>query len=228
LSVKIPIMPQAIVFFDVDGTIVPRTSSSQYLASFMGHADALATAERAYADGALSNQEVSVLDATGWNGYTTTEVSSWLADLPLVDGILDVVGWLKDRDVVSALTTLAWEPVGTFLRNRFGFVEACGPRVEMINGRFTGKVSQHCDEFDKRDFALRFAAANGVPATRCAAVGDSRSDEPLFEAVGFSVAFNSSSSSLLNRANVSVVGNDLRQIVPLIEPWLDARAAGLG
>jgi phosphoserine phosphatase len=214
-------MPRAIVFFDVDGTLVPGTSSSQYLAGFMGHADALATAERAYGNGTLSNQEVSVLDAAGWNGYTTTEVSEWLADLPLVDGIFDVVRWLADRDVVSVLTTLAWEPVGTFLRNRFGFVEACGPRVGSTDGRPNGKVAEHYDEFDKRDFALRFAAAHQISATQCAAVGDSRSDEPLFDAVGFGVAFNASSPSLLNRADVSVVGDDLRQIVPVIEDWLD-------
>ena len=215
-------MPRAIVFFDVDGTLVPGTSSSQYLASFMGHADALATAEQAYGHGTLSNQEVSVLDAAGWNGYTATQVAEWLADLPLVDGILDVVRWLTERDVAPVLTTLAWEPVGTFLCDRFGFVDACGPRVGSIDGRFNGKVAQHCDEYDKRDFALRFAAAHQISATQCAAVGDSRSDEPLFDAVGFAVAFNASSPSLLNRADSSVVGDDLRQILPVIENWLSS------
>ncbi len=218
-------MPRAVSFFDVDGTLVPGTSSSQYLASFMDHAGALAAAERAYGEGTLSNQEVSVLDAAGWTGYTAADVAEWLEHLPLVEGILDVLSWLRDRDVVSVLTTLAWEPVGTFLCDRFGFVGACGPIVASVDGRFDGTVARHCDEFEKRDFALRFAAAHQIPASHCVAVGDSRSDVPLFEAVGFGVAFNTSSPSLLNLANVSVVGDDLRLIIPEVERWLDGQDA---
>ncbi len=51
------------VFFDVDGTLVPGTSSSVFLAGFLGHRDELAKAEDAYASGGLDNRQVSVLDA---------------------------------------------------------------------------------------------------------------------------------------------------------------------
>ncbi|HWI22797.1 MAG TPA: hypothetical protein VNT22_09315 [Baekduia sp.] len=48
-------MASAIVFFDVDGTLVPETSSSQYLAGHLGHLTDLAVAEAAYAAGSLTN-----------------------------------------------------------------------------------------------------------------------------------------------------------------------------
>ncbi len=43
------------VFFDVDGTLVPDTSSSQHLAASVGHLTDLAEAEEAYAQGRRSH-----------------------------------------------------------------------------------------------------------------------------------------------------------------------------
>jgi phosphoserine phosphatase len=102
---------RAAVFFDVDGTLVPGTSSSQYLAGFLGHLEELRRAEDAYAKGGLDNRQVSVLDAAGWRGCAQDEVRDLLADLPLVTGIHEVVAWCRGHEVAPYLATLAWEPV---------------------------------------------------------------------------------------------------------------------
>jgi phosphoserine phosphatase len=212
---------RAAVFFDVDGTLVPRTSSSQHLAGFLGHLEELRRAEDAYADGRMDNSQVALLDAAGWRGRTQDEVRNLLADLPLVAGIHEVVAWCRGHEVAPYLATLAWEPVGRFLCDEFGFAGACGPVPAHRDGVYTGGVDTHVDEFDKRDFALRVAADLGLPATACAAVGDSRSDLPLFEAVGFSVAFNAG-DALRAVATASVAGSDLRAVVEPLERWLGA------
>ncbi|MBJ7453028.1 MAG: haloacid dehalogenase-like hydrolase [Blastococcus sp.] len=212
---------RAAVFFDVDGTLVPRTSSSQYLAGFLGHLEELRRAEDAYAERRMDNRQVSVLDAAGWQGRTQDEVSDLLAGLPLVTGIREVVAWCRDHDVAPYLATLAWQPVGRFLCDEFDFAGACGPVLAHRNGVYTGGVDQHLDEFDKRDFALRVAADLGLPASACAAVGDSRSDLPLFTDVGFSIAFNAD-EALRAVATENVTGTDLRAVVEPLERWLGA------
>ena len=209
------------MFFDVDGTLVPRTSSSQYLAGFLGHLEELRRAEDAYAEGGIDNHAVSLLDAGGWRGRTQHEVSDLLTDLPLVTGIPEVVAWCHDHEVAPYLATLAWEPVGRFLCDEFGFDGACGPVLAHQGGVYTGGVEQHLDEFDKRDFALRVAADLGLPASACAAVGDSRSDQPLFSEVGFSIAFNAD-EALRAVATASVDGADLRAVVEPLDRWLAA------
>lgn len=209
------------MFFDVDGTLVPQTSSSQYLAGFLGHLEVLRRAEDAYADGRMDNRQVSLLDAEGWRGRTPDQVRDLLADLPLVSGIHEVVAWCRDHDVAPFLATLAWEPVGRFLCDTFGFAGAGGPVPGLRDGVYTGGVERHVDEFDKRDVALRAAAGLGLPASACAAVGDSRSDLPLFAAVGFSIAFNAG-EALRAVATESVAGADLRAVVEPLERWLGA------
>jgi len=175
-------------------------------------------AEDAYARGEVDNRDVSLLDAGGWAGTTAVQIEKWLEDLPLVAGIVDVVDWCQQRDLSPILGTLAWAPVGSYLQRRFAFAAVCGPRLAMIDGRFTGLVERHFDEYDKRDFVLRLADENRLAHDHCAAIGDSRSDAPLFMSVGFSIAFNAS-RELQSVASASTTSDDLREILPLLEGW---------
>jgi phosphoserine phosphatase len=209
-----------VVFFDVDGTLVPQTSSGQHLADLLGHAHVVREAEAGYAAGTLTNQEVSVLDARGWTGCTPAEVRGFLQSLPLVEGISETVSWCRAQGLAPVLTTLAWKPVGDYLGERFGFTHASGPRLEVTEGRYSGEVAEHFDEMGKRDFALAVAAELGVAPARCAAVGDSRSDLPLFAAVGLAIAFNATRAAR-SAAHAEAEGGDLRAVIPLLTAWLD-------
>ncbi|MHA6765608.1 HAD family hydrolase [Streptacidiphilus sp. PAMC 29251] len=206
------------VFFDVDGTLVPGTSSSVFLAGFLGHQRALMVAEDAYAAGQLTNQQVSVTDAEGWTGHGEEQVRGWLVDLPLVDGIAETVAWCREQALAPVLATLAWDPVGRHIAERFGFRAFCGAELEVSSGRYTGRVRRDFDEYDKRDFALRQAREGGVDPTRCAAVGDSRSDLPLFAAAGLSIAFNATPAARA-AASTAVDGDDLRTVIPALRAW---------
>ncbi|SCL70817.1 phosphoserine phosphatase [Micromonospora citrea] len=210
-----------VVFFDVDGTLVPATSSSLFLADFLGHRDELVKAEDAYASGDLDNRQVSELDARGWAGVREEQVSGWLDGLPLVSGIAETVGWCRRNGLVPVLATLAWSPVGSYLADRFGFHAFSGPRLETTSGRFTGRVACHFDEYSKRDFALAKARESGVAPGSCGAVGDSRSDLPLFASVGLSVAFNASAGARA-AATVTVDGGDLRGVLPALSRLVTA------
>ncbi|MEV0095247.1 haloacid dehalogenase-like hydrolase [Streptomyces sp. NPDC050738] len=209
------------MFFDVDGTLVPRTSSSVFLAGFLGHHDGLARAEDAYAAGEMDNAQVSELDAAGWAGASEEQIREWLIDLPLASGIAETVAWCHTNHVMPILATLAWTPVGSHLADRFGFHAFSGPRLETSEGRFTGRVAHHFDEHDKRDFAAAQAQALGLDLHSCGAVGDSRSDLPLFASVGLSVAFNASAAAR-TAATTTVNSDDLRDVLPLLNRLITA------
>ncbi|WP_406277733.1 HAD family hydrolase [Embleya sp. NBC_00896] len=208
------------VFFDVDGTLVPGTSSSAFLAGRLGHLRPLAAAEEGYAGGRLTNQEVSEIDARGWAGASAAEVRGWLAELPLVVGIDETIRWCRAQGLAPFLATLAWDPVGGYLTDRFDFEGFCGARLAVESGRYTGTVSRDFDEFGKRDYAAHQARRLGLARHRCAAVGDSRSDLPLFTDVGLSVAFNGDAAAR-RAAHAVVDAPDLRAIVPTLAAWAE-------
>ncbi|MGY1945576.1 HAD family hydrolase [Nocardia asiatica] len=211
---------RAILFVDVDGTLIPETSSGIFLAAKLGHLEEMVEAESAYNAGRIGNHEVCAIDAAGWAGWRQHAVRDLLDDLPLVDGIPETVRWCRSRAVVPILTTLAWQPVGAYLSHRFGFSGYCGPDLDVEGGSYTGGVALDFDEFDKRDFAAAKARQLGLAMRHCAAVGDSRSDIPLFERVGCRIAFNGSSIAR-ESADFSVEGKDLRSIIPVVERWLE-------
>ena len=214
--------PRAVAFFDIDGTLVPGTSSAIHLAGFLGHLDAVIEAEAAWDAGLVEGRYVEELDARGWAGTTEAQITEWLTDLPLVDGIGDVLAWCAAHAVVPALATLAWQPVGAYLCNSFGFVDSSGPILEVQEGSYTGVLLESCDEFAKRDFAARFAQDYGLSLPSCAAIGDSRSDLPLFAEVGLAVAFNADEQARAI-ADVEIAGSDLRAVLPALENWLEQR-----
>ncbi|GAA0914593.1 hypothetical protein GCM10009549_29160 [Streptomyces thermoalcalitolerans] len=97
---------------------VPGTSSSVFLAGFLGHRDELAAAEAAYASGALDSRQACELDAAGWAGVPEDRVFAWLDGLPLVSGITETVAWCRRNGLVPMLATLAWSHVGRYLTDR--------------------------------------------------------------------------------------------------------------
>jgi phosphoserine phosphatase len=88
---------------------------------------------------------------------------------------------LRARNVDSLIATVSWSFAARALADAWGFSTGCGADLETDPaGRvFTGDVSRHFAPTDKVAFA----------------VGDSRSDLPLFEAVGFSVALNATNDA---------------------------------
>lgn len=209
---------RGIAFFDIDGTLIPSMSSSSFLAQRLGHQQELDDAEERYAAGELTNEEVSVIDAEGWRGAETRTVADWLDELPLIAGIDGVVAWCAGRGIEPVLASLAWQPVSEAIARRHGFTMNGGPRLQVTGTVYDGTVAEHFNEYDKRDLALQLAAERGVPSNRCCAIGDSRSDIPLFESLPASLALNAGVSARA-AATAAIDTQDLRDVIPWLEAW---------
>lgn len=208
----------SIVFFDIDGTLVPTGSTSSFLAARLGHQHDLDRAEEQYARGELSNQEVSAIDARGWTGAPTATIDRWLEDLPLINGVDAVVSWCRRHQIEPVLASLAWQPVSTSIARRYGFTPNGGPRVAVSGSTYDGTVAEHFDEYDKRDRALALAIERGLSADKCCAIGDSRSDLPLFEAVPASLALNAGDAAR-DAATAAINTLDLTEILGWLQGW---------
>lgn len=209
---------RGIVFFDIDGTLVPSMSSSSFLAKRFGHPRVLDAAEQRYAEGELTNEEVSAIDSEGWRGTPMSTVAAWLEELSLIAGIDAVVAWCVQHDDEPVLASLAWQPVADAIAKRHGLTANGGPRVRVVGSDYDGTVAEHFNEYDKRDRALQFAVEHGVSIDHCCAIGDSRSDLPLFAAVPTSLALNAGAAARA-AASAAVDTKDLRDVIPWLEAW---------
>ncbi len=202
--------------FDLDGTLVRGTSTGQHLAEKIGHAKAMEEIEARYQNGEVSNADVAALDGRYYNGYTTSDIHHFLEDIPTVDHIAETVAFLTSKGIPSLVCTLAWNFVAEFFATRYGFVSWSGPALFTDrNGVFTGKVLSDFHETDKPDYVNDYCCIEKIEMSEVFHVGDSRSDIPLFKAVGFSVAFNGDDSAR-SSASVSIESESLMDILPLI------------
>ena len=177
--------------FDLDGTLVLGTSTCQHLSRSLGHEDILSSLEDRYARGEISNAEVANTDAQFYAGLSLAQVEDKLRDIPIIDGLPQTIEALRSRGIPSIICTVTWKFAAEIVAKRYGFVGASGCEMSLThNGLLSGKVSKHFDEYSKLNYVREYCTVHGISMDSVFAVGDSRSDIPLFSAVSFSIALN--------------------------------------
>lgn len=179
-----------IVFFDIDRTLTRGVSSGAYLANLLGHGKLMEEVEGAYARGEIDNDEVCSIDAAGYAGHSAEELFAMLENMPLVDGVARAVEAVHAAGGEAHIASLAWGVVAAYLCERYGFDGYVRSELEMEDDVCTGGVALALESEGKCAYARELCTELGVDLDACAAIGDSRSDIPLFQLVGISVAFN--------------------------------------
>lgn len=196
-----------IVFFDIDGTLTRGVTSGAYLANLLGHGHTMEEAEAACARGEITNDDVCRIDAAGYVGRSASELFDMLEDMPLVDGITQAVDAIHAAGGEAHIASLAWGIVGEYFCKRFRFDGYVGSELEVENGVYTGGVAHALEGEGKCSYARELCEKRGVALASCMAIGDSRSDIPLFELVGTSIAFNATEEAERAATNAYRGGN---------------------
>ena len=72
-----------------------------------------------------------------------------------------------------------------------------------------------------KDKSLRNIAKElDMPLEKCAAVGNSCFDIPMFETCGLGIAFNPDDDCVRESADIVVEGKDLSRLIPVFEPFI--------
>lgn len=208
--------PPRLAVFDLDGTLVPKTTVCLHLAEWVGHLDALRELEGRYAAHEISNTEVAALDAPHYAGLSLDDVDRRLDSIPCIAGISETVEGLRRRGMEVLLATVTWRFAAEHFARRYGFDAVCGCEMTVTDGRrLGGAVARHIEAEDKLAFVAEYAEARGISLDECVAVGDSRSDLPLFGAVGLAIALNATPAAVA-AAHVAIETDDLRDVLAAI------------
>lgn len=202
-----PACPGVAAFFDLDKTIIAKSSAFVFSRAFFqeGLINRRAVLKSAYAQfmyllaGADTEQMERMrahitAQCTGWDvGQVTAIVEETLHDVvdPLVYAeATELIAAHRQRGedivVVSASGTEIVQPIAKMV----GATHTVATRMVTHHGRYTGDVEFYCAGDNKALAARQLAAQQGYDLTRCHAYSDSISDLPLLEAVGHPTAVN--------------------------------------
>ena len=212
----LPKAPWRPACFDLDGTLVMGTSVCLHLAAKLGHLDHVQRLESQYVQGEIDNARIADGISGYYAGLSIDAVETYLSGLPLIGGVPAVLAALTGKGIGSLICTVSWRFVAQLLAQRFGFVDATGCEMSVdANGLLSGRVSKYFDEFDKANFVKTYCEQRRIRMSQVFAIGDSRSDIPLFGAVGFSAALNASAAAK-SAASVALDSDDLSEVLKII------------
>jgi|tagenome__1003787_1003787.scaffolds.fasta_scaffold20936700_3 phosphoserine phosphatase len=194
-----------VVAFDLDGTLLRGTTVSRLTAERAGRGHEAAVLEERYAAGEIGNDVVASA-SLAW-----LDESAWAAldDAPWIAGIDETIAALRAAGVATLVATLTWRRAAEHLAARHGFDGACGTEV-LEDGTL-----RLCDEQAKAAFVVDWCTRRGIAPARLAAVGDARSDLPLFAQSGLAIALNATPAARA-AAQVAIETDDLRDVLPLL------------
>ncbi len=204
-----------VVVFDLDGTLLRGTTVSLLLAQWLGRGEEIAELERAFHAHEISNSVIADTSAAWLAGCRTADAWQVLADGPWINGMTETLQTLGDAGVSLLLGTITWRGAAEMLREHHGFAAVSGTEMAANDGVLSGVVSRYFDEHDKLRFVQEWCAERGYLMSQVAAVGDSRSDIPLFREVGLSIALNASPDAR-HAAVQALDTDDLRDLLPLL------------
>jgi len=206
-----------VVVFDLDGTLLRGTTVSLLLAQWLGQTSAITELERAFHAHEISNSVVADTSAGWLAGKSVAEAWRVLEDGSWIDGMTETFQVLTTAGVSLLLGTITWSFAAEMLRERYGFQAASGTEMQAPDGVLSGVVSRYFDEHDKLRFVEDWCAQNGYSMSQVAAIGDSRSDVPLFQRVGMSIALNATPDAQAVATHVLDTEN-LRDVLALLQP----------
>ena len=194
-------------FFDLDKTIISRSSTLAFGPSFYRHglitrAEALRTAyaQLLFRLGGADHQRMERIRAAagelcrGWPVDRVTDIVRWHLDetiLPLVyaDARRLIAAHGKAGQDVIIVSTSGQEmvrPIGDLL----GASEVIATRMQVADGRYTGQMEFWAYGEAKASRLRELAAMRGYQLSDCYAYSDSVTDLPMLEAVGHPRAVN--------------------------------------
>lgn len=206
---------RGVVGIDLDGTLLPDTTVSRLLGAHFGDTQMVDELERAFAAGEIGNDVVAERSARQLRGVSLDDIAEVLRSACWLDGIRPAVESFHESGLEVVLASITWAFAGRIVADHFRLDDACGTEMGVVGGILNGEVLTHCGPSEKAAFAVGRCRLAGLARDRLAALGDSRSDLPLFDAAGLSVAVNGSRLAI-SVADVSVTTRDLRDVVPIV------------
>lgn len=179
-----------LVSFDMDGTLTIKTTCLQYYVMKLGIEEKAKELENLYKNHEVDDYQIADRYAEILKGTTRKQFDEWTEEIPRMGNIKEAVNKLKDLGFIVGITSVGPTFASEYFSNKFGFDFVSGSEHEFIDRVHSGKMIHTLSGKDKVTILEKLSKEKGIEMNEIIAVGDSRSDVPIFEKVGYRIALN--------------------------------------
>ncbi|MFN3331754.1 MAG: phosphoserine phosphatase SerB, partial [Caldilinea sp.] len=179
-----------LVVFDMDSTLIQAEVIDE-LAKEAGVGDEVAAITAAAMRGELDFRQSLTRRVALLAGLPEETLASVAARVRLTDGAELVTSTLKRLGYKIGIISGGFDYFGRRLQEQLGFDYMHANRLEIVDGRLTGRVVGEIIDGPRKAALLReIAAAEGLRLEQTIAVGDGANDLPMLSVAGLGVAFH--------------------------------------
>ena len=206
-----------LAIFDLDGTLTHERSIWEYIHRRLGKWDGFAEEyQKRFLAGEISYKEFCELDARIWKGMRVDQLFGIVKMVSFHVGAEDLIRFLKGKGLKLAMVSSGLSVLSGWVHRKYGFDYSISNDLLHENGTLTGDVRIHVYNDRKAEWVKKIQEKFGIKPEESMAIGDSKGDMEMFQAVGFSVAFNSSCQDLEEIATACARSQNLADIIPLL------------
>lgn len=203
------------IAFDLDGVLVDGHGSWWEVHQALGTIDKSREHSKEYYEGKITFDEWARKDAALWYGVDIERIKAALYDIKPMAGIEEALSALRE-DHHLAIISGGLQTLADKIKEQFRMDYAIANKLEVRDGKVCG-INQIVDFQGKGRILQDLAKDYGITTEECAAVGDYSNDIPMFQAAGFSIAFNPKDKEIIKFADETVYEKDLRKILPYFQ-----------
>jgi len=179
-----------LVAFDMDSTLI-QCEVIDELAKVAGVGGEVAAITEAAMRGELDFRASLTRRVALLRGLDEGVLATIAAELPLSEGAERVAGTLKRLGYKLAILSGGFDYFGRRLQQRLGFDYVFANRLEIADGKLTGRLlGEIVDGPRKAALLAMLATQEGLSLEQTIAVGDGANDIPMLSAAGLGVAFH--------------------------------------
>ncbi|MFJ2300848.1 phosphoserine phosphatase SerB [Oerskovia paurometabola] len=211
-----PASTRRLVVMDVDSTLITQ-EVVELLADHAGTRDLVADVTERAMRGEIDFAESLRERVATLAGVPVSAFEDVLEKVTLTPGATELVAELQRRGWTVALVSGGFEEIVAPLAARLGITHFRANRLEVEDGRLTGRTTGPVIDRATKEATLRdLAAAEGVAMADTVAIGDGANDLDMIGAAGIGIAF-AAKPVVVAQAPYSVPGPRLDAVLEIID-----------
>ncbi|MBD7999716.1 phosphoserine phosphatase SerB [Oerskovia gallyi] len=211
-----PASTRRLVVMDVDSTLITQ-EVVELLADHAGTRDLVADVTERAMRGEIDFAESLRERVATLAGVPVSAFEDVLEKVTLTPGATELVAELQRRGWTVALVSGGFEEIVAPLAARLGITNFRANRLEVEDGRLTGRTTGPVIDRATKEATLRdLAAAEGVAMADTVAIGDGANDLDMIGAAGIGIAF-AAKPVVVAQAPYSVPGPRLDAVLEIID-----------